>query len=177
MDFDFSLLIWIHVTSALAALAAGAATLMLPKGTRHHRLLGIFYIASMIITVVSAATAPATVLTFGNTRFGFFHVFVLIGAVSLAFALHALLRWRTSRSLEALRAHQTHFAYSYAGLLMAAVSQLAVNPRFTPASIATPAAYWTIFIGINLAIYASAAWVIETRLRRGDPMRFAPRRP
>lgn len=176
MNDEFGLFIWIHVASALAALATGASTLILAKGTRRHRMLGSLYIASMIVTVCSAAMAPATVMTFGNTRFGFFHVFVAIGAVSLAFALNGLRRWRTTRSAEALRAHQTHFAYSYAGLLMAAVSQLAVNPRFTRGSIDTPGTYWAVFIGINLAIYAAAAWIIETRLRRGDPLRFAARR-
>ena len=175
MQSEFSLAIWVHVVSALAALGAGAAVLMRPKGTRRHRLFGLVYIAAMSTTVVSAAMTPATVLTFGNTRFGFFHVFVAIGAISLGFAVGALLRWRKRRAIEALRAHQTHFAYSYAGLVMAAVSQFAVNPRFTPADITTQNSYWAIFIGINLVIYAGAAWVIETRLRRGDPLRFTAR--
>lgn len=165
--FDaFSPAIWIHVVTVVVALAAGTAIFPLPKGTRLHRTLGRIYVVAMIATVISAGMAPATTMRFGDTRFGFFHVFVAVGTISMALSLAAILRWRRTRSVKALRAHQYHLSYSYAGLLMAGFSQLAVNPRFSPAQTMSQGEYWLWFSLINVSIYVVAIWLIQTRIAR-----------
>ena len=164
--------IWLHFIAAAVALVAGALVLILPKGSWLHRRLGAAYIVSMIVTVAAAAVAPATVMRFGGTRFGFFHVFVLVGAISLALGVGALVKWRRSRSAKALRFHQMHLAYSYAGLVMAGFSQLATNPRFGMIDSMTRAQFWWSFGLTNAAIYAVATWLIQTRVARHDPLRF-----
>lgn len=169
---EFSIATWVHMLSAIVAIAAGAALFLSPKGARRHRALGRIYIGSMAALLAGAAFMPATVMPFFGTSFGFFHVFLVIGAVSLVIGIAALRRWRLKRDVKALRAHQIHFAYSYAGLLMAGVSQFATNPRFLLARIETAAGFWLIFILVNVAIYAVAVYLIQTRIAKVDPARY-----
>lgn len=169
---EFSIATWVHLISALVAMAAGFILFLNPKGTRRHRLLGQTYIGAMASLLAASAFMPATVMPFFGTGFGFFHIFLVIGAVSLTVGILCLRRWRRTRDPKALKAHQVHLAYSYAGLLMAGVSQFATNPRFLLAQIETASAFWASFIGVNLAIYAVAAYLIQTRIAKADVTRF-----
>ena len=173
---DLSPLLLIHFVAASYAILAGAAIFLLRKGTQMHRMIGASYIAAMFVTVLSVVPVPATVMPFMGTRFGFFHVFVVVGFISLMFGLRALYRWHTTRDPEWLRAHQIHLAYSYAGLLMAGFSQMATNPRWlVVAPFETMTQFWIAFGAVNAAIYGVAMWVIQTRLAKGDPMRWKRR--
>lgn len=166
----------IHSAAALVALATGGLLMVARKGTRLHRMLGIFYIVAMAHVLGAAAFMPATVVPFFGTSFGFFHLFLVIGGISMAFGIAALLRWRRRRDTRALRAHQIHLAYSYAGLIMAGLSQLLTNPRYRLTWFDDAAGFWASFIILNLAVYAVAVWLIQTRVARGDPLRFLGRR-
>ena len=172
MFADLSLLLWIHLLAASLAIVTGAAIFLMRKGTRRHRHIGIAYIAAMIVTVVSVIPVEATVMPFFGSRFGFFHIFVVVGAISMTFGIDRLLKWRTTRNPEMLRAHQSHLAYSYAGLLMAGFSQIASNPWWGLVELTSMTQFWTIFALVNIAIYAVAMWLIQTRIAKGDPMRW-----
>ncbi|RJY08260.1 DUF2306 domain-containing protein [Aurantiacibacter aquimixticola] len=170
---DLSPLLLIHFLSASYAILAGAAIFLMRKGTQTHRVIGTSYIAAMFVTVLSVVPVPATVMPFFGTRFGFFHIFVVVGFISLLFGIRALRRWHTTRDLEWLRAHQIHLAYSYAGLLMAGFSQMATNPRWlVVAPFETMTQFWIAFAAVNAGIYAVAIWLIQTRIAKGDPMRW-----
>ena len=171
MFADLSPLVLIHFVTACYAIVAGAAVFLLPKGTRLHRTIGTSYIVAMFLTVVSVIPVEATVMPFFGTRFGFFHVFVVIGFISLGFGIRAILRWRSTREPEWLRMHQIHLAYSYAGLLMAGFSQIATNPRWMLVDLDSATQFWVVFGAVNAGIYAVAMWLIQTRVAKGDPRR------
>ncbi|MVN75718.1 hypothetical protein GO988_05205 [Hymenobacter sp. HMF4947] len=86
-----------HLLAALVALAAGTSILVLPKGTRRHRLLGRVYVGSM-----SALLLTAFQLYFLFGRFGIVHwgavgsslaLFVGVGAVCCRRVVAAWQRW------------------------------------------------------------------------------------
>ena len=171
---DLGPLVMVHFITACLAIMLGAAIFLIRKGTKLHRSLGAAYIAMMFVTVVSVIPVEATVMPFFGTRFGFYHVFVVIGFISLAFGIRAVLKWRSTRDPEWLRAHQIHLAYSYAGLLMAGFSQMATNPRWLMVHVDSMTQFWVIFAAVNMAIYAVAMWLIQTRIAKGDPLRWKP---
>lgn len=164
-------LIVIHVVSAIVAILAGAIVFALPKGTRAHRRVAWAYVAAMIVTTSVVAFVPATVLPFGASGYGFFHLFILVGFVSAALGILGLYKWRRTRERRWLRMHQMRFAFSYAGLLMAGFSQFFTNPRFGIVAEMTPVAFWIAFIGTNVAMLAVAMYVVQRYLARGDPLR------
>ena len=174
MFTDLGPLVLIHFVTACYAIIAGAAIFLMPKGKQLHRTVGTSYIAAMFVTVASVVPVEATVMPIMGSRFGFFHVFVVLGFISLAFGIRAILKWRSTRDPEWLRAHQIHLAYSYAGLLMAGFSQMATNPRWLMVHVDSMTQFWTIFAAVNIAIYAVAMWLIQTRIAKGDPLRWKP---
>lgn len=170
-------LLRIHVASALLAIATGAVVFLLPKGGDAHRRFALAYVASMVTTTGVVAFVPATVLPFGRSGFGFFHLFIVVGLVSSLLGLFGLVRWRRTREPRWLRMHQFRFTFSYAGLLMAGASQLLTNPRFGVVGEMPPAAFWTVFAATNVVILGVAMWAVHRFLSRGDPRRRYALRP
>lgn len=164
-------LLVVHVVAALIAILSGAIVFLLPKGTRAHRRVAWVYVAAMIVTTLVVAFVPATVLPFGDSGFGFFHLFILVGFASSAAGIFGLYQWRRTRERRWLRMHQMRFAFSYAGLLMAGVSQVLTNPRFGIVTDMTPGAFWAVFAGTNLALLGVAMVMVQRYLARGDPLR------
>ena len=164
-------LIAVHVASAILAILSGAVVFLLPKGTRAHRRMAAVYVVAMVVTTGVVVFVPATVLPFGNSGYGFFHLFILVGLVSSALGLFGLVQWRRTRDRRWLRMHQIRFAFSYAGLLMAGFSQFFTNPRFGIVTEMTPATFWIVFVGTNLAMLGAAIYVVQRYLARGDPLR------
>ena len=174
---DLSILLQIHIGTALLAIVTGAIVFLLPKGGRRHRRWAYAYVSAMLVTTGVVTFVPATVLEFGNSGWGFFHLFVLVGGISSLVGIFALWKWNRTRDPSWLRNHQMRFAFSYAGLLMAGVSQLATNPRFGMVGVLSPAAFWTIFIATNVAILGIAIFVVGKFLAKGDPRRRYALRP
>ena len=168
---DLSPLLQVHVGSALVAIATGAVVFLLPKGGARHRRWSYGYVVAMFVTTGVVAFVPATVLEFGNSGWGFFHLFILVGGVSSAVGLVALLKWKRTRDPAWLRNHQMRFAFSYAGLIMAGFSQFTTNPRFGIVESLTPAQFWASFIATNLAILGVAIFFVARFIARGDPRR------
>lgn len=174
MFAQLSLFLWIHFVAAVYAIASGAVVLAMRKGTSRHRWIGTSYIVAMVLVLVSVAFVPAKVMPFFGTSFGFFHALMVFGGVSLLIGLHALWRWHRYREPKALRQHQIRLAYSYTGLLMAGFSQLATNPRFGLVSMSSMVQFWILFALVNAAILGVGTYVIQTRLAKGDPLRWKP---
>ena len=124
-----------HTAAALAALLAGAAVLLVRKGTRRHRQLGWVYVASMLLL---NGTALLIFRLFG--RFGPFHaaavfslVTVLAGTASALAARRARERARPLEHARALERHYQWMTWSYVGLAAAAVSEIATRlPALRP---------------------------------------------
>ncbi len=54
MDLEMSAIGWLHSLACVAALAAGLANIVLPKGTRLHRRVGDAFTVSLVIVCLSA---------------------------------------------------------------------------------------------------------------------------
>ncbi len=156
-------LLWLHFVAAGLALVIGVAQLALPKGTTRHRRIGWAYGAAMLAVNFGA-------LTTYRLGFGIFHVFAIVSLYSLAMGLWAIRRWRQTGAAPWLRRHRIDMGFSYLGLVMAGVSQFAVNPRFGLVAAMPPLQFWGIFAAVNLAIYAIGSWLIFRSL----PARPAP---
>lgn len=168
---DLSILLQVHILAALAALILGVIVFSLPKGGTAHRRIASAYVLAMLVTTGVVAFVPVTVLEFGDSGWGFFHLFIVVGGASSLVGAFALWRWRVTRDPEWLRNHQVRFAFSYAGLLMAGISQLFTNPRFGIVDVLSIGAFWTIFSAINLAILLVTMVIVQKYLMRGDPRR------
>ena len=58
---DLSLLLQIHLISAVVAIATGAIVFVLPKGGKRHRRWAYAYVMAIIITTSVVAFVPASV--------------------------------------------------------------------------------------------------------------------
>ena len=170
-------LLIVHVAAAVVAIVSGAIVFMLPKGTRRHRRIAVVYVAAMIVTTVVVAFVPASTLKFGDSGYGFFHLFIVVGLVSSAVGVLGLYKWRRTRERRWLRMHQMRFSFSYAGLLMAGLSQFATNPRFGIVTELTPTTFWTLFSLSNALILAIAIAMVRRYIVVGDPLRRYAMRP
>jgi len=163
-----------HVITAMLSLLIGGILFLRPKGTGHHRQLGISYFVLMLVTNISVIFVTARVAPFGKTGFGVFHIFAAISLASLIRGGIALVRWHRSRNAAELQSHQINLAFSYLGLVMAFASETLVNRDLGMTWVSSWAEFWAAMAVINIVIYAGGAWLILSRLAKGDPMRFAP---
>ena len=131
----------------------------------------------MIVTTGVVAFVPATVLPFGDSGYGFFHLFIVLGLVSSLLGIFGLWKWRRTGERKWLRMHQIRFSFSYAGLLMAGLSQVATNPRFGIVTELSPATFWIAFAASNAAILGIAIFIVHRYLAVGDPLRRHALRP
>lgn len=142
---------WIHLASAICALAVGGVVVARPKGTRSHRWLGRVYVVSMVVLM---ATAFSIYRLFDG--WGVFHWLAVVGALTLAGGYGAVrLRRRLSGWLDL---HYHLMGYSYVGLLAAAGAEAAVR---IPGAVFGWAAG-----GTSVVVVAAGAWIIHTRAAR-----------
>lgn len=137
-----------HLLTAGLALGSGASIAVARKGTVRHRWTGRVYLLAMVLLNVSALSRYEL-----TGRFNVFHFFAIVSLTGLAAGwLPALLKrgaWRPW--------HARFMMWSYAGLLMAAMSEIATRlPLVTN---------WTAFgmaVGIATTLVAIiSAFVIE----------------
>ena len=111
-----------HMVAALAAILLGLVVILVPKGRAAHRLWGLAYAFSMLVTCATA------LLLYGMTgHFGLFHAFAVLCLVYVVMGVvQAVLRrgaW--------LRRHLTWMGWSYLGLLAAAATEASIRlPMF-----------------------------------------------
>lgn len=122
-----------HVLAALSALGAGAAVLLLPKGTNLHRAIGAVYALALVLVNVAALSLHR------ESTFGVFHVLAVVSLVTIAVGLTPLLLGK--RSPMVITTHAYCMTWSYAGLVAAGSGQLTVavwdvGPWSVPVAIA-----------------------------------------
>lgn len=145
--------LWLHFGAACLTLVIGVVQLVAPKGTRGHRRAGWIYTAAMLLVILGALSSY-------RLGFGVFHVLALVSLFSLGMGLRAVRRFQRTGAPEWLRRHRIDMGFSYLGLVMAGISQIAVNPRFGVVGAMSPLAFWSLFTAINLAMYAVGSWLI-----------------
>ena len=67
-----------HVVAAFSALLVGAAVLVLPKGTRTHRVSGTVYVLALVVVNTAALSLHR------ENTFGVFHVLAVASLVTIA---------------------------------------------------------------------------------------------
>lgn len=161
----------VHIVTAILAVLVGTWLFVIRKGTRHHAVLGRIFIVTMLTTNLSVVPVQARVAPFGDSGFGFFHIFAALSLFSLVSGLIGLRRWLRSRDPEALRSHQINFAFAYLGLIMALASEVLVNRNLGLSPVTTAGEFWMLLTVVNVVIYAIGFTWIMGRLRKGDPLR------
>ena len=111
---------FIHLISAIAALAIGTLVLILNKGTRLHKNLGYGYVVSMVVLNITAFTIYRL---FG--RFGPFHIAAIASTSTLIAGIIPPLFFRHKKSWIIL--HFSFMYYSVIGLYAAFVSEVMVR--------------------------------------------------
>jgi len=144
-----------HLLAAGLALGAGASVAIARKGTLRHRWTGRVYLFAMLMLNVSALALYRL-----TGSFNLFHFFAL---VSLATLLAGWLpAWRKRGEWKPW--HARFMMWSYAGLLMAAVSEIATRLPFVHG--------WTRFgiaVGVATTVVAAiSAFYIERAARPLD---------
>ena len=107
-----------HVLAALSALGAGAAVLLVPKGTHIHRVIGTLYVLALVLVNVAALSLHR------ENTFGVFHALAVVSLVTIAVGLSPLLLGK--RTPMVIATHAYCMTWSYAGLVAAGCGQLAV---------------------------------------------------
>jgi uncharacterized membrane protein len=146
---------WFHIASALVALGAGAAVLRRRKGTPWHRRMGWVYAAGMILL-----NATALMIYRLTGAFGPFHVGALFSLVTVGMGTAAAVR-RTPPG-RWLERHYRWMAFSYVGLVAAAVSEVGTRiPGFR---------FWWAVVAASALVIGLGARMI----RRGARTTLAP---
>jgi len=124
-----------HVLAAFSALGAGAAVLLMRKGTHTHRVIGAVYVLALLLVNVAALSLHR------ENTFAVFHALAVVSLVTIAVGLSPLLFGKRSRMV--ITTHAYCMAWSYAGLVAAGGGQLTaavaqdVGAWVVPAAIAT----------------------------------------
>jgi len=118
MHLYFSELGALHFYSACASLLLGALILLMPKGTKLHRAIGLTYVFAML-----EVNATALMLYHLTGHFGVFHVFALVSLLGVLAGVAAVIfRWRGW-----LNSHYRSMSFSYIGLVAAAAAETLVR--------------------------------------------------
>lgn len=81
-----SFAIQFHVATVIPAFIIGTAQMVMPKGTRLHRISGYIYMTLMILTAIAAFFIPS----FLGGRFSYIHLFIPLTLISVPMSLWAL---------------------------------------------------------------------------------------
>lgn len=152
----------LHTVFSFVAVAAGAAVMMIPKGTRWHRTVGHLYVTTMLGVLLTAFTLFGLLGGFSP-----FHFAAIVGLATLAAGLGTVLMRRPRKNW--IGAHAAWMSWSYIGLLAAFVAESLtrfVMPRAQPYLQANEmwSAFWTTVGVSSLLVVAVGSRVLKTRL-------------
>lgn len=119
---DLTLAGWIHTVLSTVGILVGAEQLIRTRRDRLHRRLGYVYVSAMLI----ADGAILSVYRF-NGHFNVFHVGAFVNIVMIALALQPMLA--TPRPHQWRIKHYMFVAWSYVGLLAAALTELVIRTQ------------------------------------------------
>ncbi len=140
---------WIHVVSALVAMATGAGVVFLKKGTPLHKKVGWVYVVSMMLL---NASAFSIFRLFGG--FGPFQIAALISLFSLTAGMSAVIFRKPENGW--LEAHRKSMSWSVVGLYAAFVSETGV--RFFEMRY-----FWPVVVAATVLVMAIGVWAIYWR--------------
>ena len=166
---------WTHTLAAIVALLAGAAVLLVRKGTRRHRQLGWAYVVSMLVLNGTALLIYRLFARFGPFHVGaiFSFVTVVAGTVAALGARRARGRLDAVARARALALHYQLMTWSYVGLAAAAVSEIATRlPALRPRPEQGLAFGITVAVASVLVVGVGAQMI-----RRRRSALLAPYRP
>ncbi len=112
----------LHFVSACISLVAGTLVLGIEKGTRAHKIVGYFYTASMLIVFSTSFMIYRL-----YNGFGIFHVFAIIGTLTLLSGMVPILLFKKNENSISL--HMSFMYWSVMGLYGAFVSETVVRLR------------------------------------------------
>jgi uncharacterized membrane protein len=142
-----------HVVAALSALLAGAAVLLLPKGTHTHRGIGTAYVLALVLVNMAALSLHR------ENTFGVFHALAVASLLTIAVGLSPLLLGK--RSPVVIATHAFCMTWSYAGLVAAGFGQLAVAVGRDVSAWVVPAVIGTVLSISGLAIFGSVPSILD----------------
>ncbi len=102
----------IHLATVLPAFLIGGAMLLLPKGTRNHKLAGRIYVALMLVTATATIFIGTPGTGIGGSGFSFIHIFTVITFMGVPYAIWAA---KTGR----IDAHRSAMQGMFVGLCIA----------------------------------------------------------
>ena len=159
---------WIHLYSALVALAAGTWVIARPKGTTTHRRVGWLYFASMLTLNVTA------LMIYRLTKFfGPFHVAALGSLATLVIGIIPAWRRKPANWLDH---HYFWMGYSYLGLLAATVAETATRlPALQTFSGGPNPTFWAVVVVASVSVFVAGGRLVKSRHERiVGPFRAAP---
>lgn len=119
---DLTLAGWIHTILSTVGILVGAEQFIRTRRDRLHRRLGYVYVFAMLI----ADGAILSVYRF-NGHFNVFHVGAIVNVVMIALAIRPMLA--TPRPRQWRIKHYMFIAWSYVGLLAAALTELVIRTQ------------------------------------------------
>ena len=149
-----------HIVAAMSALLAGAAVLLLPKGTHTHRALGTVYVLALVLVNVAALSLHR------ENAFGVFHALAVVSLVTIAVGLSPLLLGK--RSPIVIATHAYCLTWSYAGLVAAGCGQLVVAIGQDSGGWVVPATIGTVFFISCVVIFGRVPSILD-RMLAVDP--------
>lgn len=145
-----------HVVAALSALVAGAAVLLLPKGTHTHRTIGTVYVLALVLVNVAALSLHR------EDTFGVFHALAVVSLVTIAVGLSPLLLGKRSPSV--IGTHAFCMTWSYAGLVAAGCGQLTVAVGQDLAAWVVPVVIGTVLSISGVVIFGRVPSILDRML-------------
>jgi uncharacterized membrane protein len=148
-----------HHAMALLALASGALVLLSKKGGRRHRRTGWVYVASM-----AAVNLTAFLIYDLFNRIGPFHIAAMVSAITVLIGVVPAVRRRPNRSWVEHHAHW--MAWSYIGLVAAAVSEVSTRYLDMPFSATVLVATAIVLIAGGLLVWMRLPATLKPFLHR-----------
>jgi uncharacterized membrane protein len=147
-----------HVLAAFSALGAGAAVLLLPKGTHTHRVLGTVYVLALLLVNVAALSLHR------ESTFGVFHALAVVSLVTIAVGLSPLVLGK--RSAIVIATHAYCMTWSYAGLVAAGCGQLAAAVGQDIGAWVVPVVIGTVLSLSGVVIFGRVPSTLERMLAK-----------
>jgi uncharacterized membrane protein len=146
----------VHVLAAFSALGAGAAVLLMPKGTHTHRVVGAVYVLALVLVNVAALSLHR------ENTFGVFHALAVVSLVTIAVGLSPLLFGKRSQMV--ITNHAYCMTWSYAGLVAAGCGQLAVAVGQDMGAWVVPVAIATVLVISGVFIFGRVPSTLDRML-------------
>lgn len=141
-------MILFHTLLGTIALLTGLAVLLLPKGTRLHRRIGLVYGLSMAVLCIGSFWIQNLF-----DGLGMFHVMALVSLVTVGAGIFAVLR--RPRAQGWYLSHMYFMLWSYVGLVMALGSHF-----FRPLALTIhgwSGSAWMAYVGTGLLVWGLPA--------------------